>query len=280
MSNAIGIRTLHNTPVVGSVFEQELHVLGGVHSVESIHERLVDTATHKALRAMDPRFSRRYGWHDLRKFAEYFGPDVAPDQHGLYQARTIGIPLVTVQEQTEEFPLPAGWKHPFIAHAVEHDNHEGVYHARRGELSDTPAPEKDEDSAATEFECFIEVQEGIWGEDYEPQRRHAEMFEGVSVNTPEEANASALWSGGESLGYIATAIRGLELAHFYKGLSSEERQKSLLLARTVISDEYASLVPLRPHVPFADQALTQIEPSIAILTTQYGVSREELTGLV
>ncbi|MDQ3093979.1 MAG: hypothetical protein M3Q70_02255 [bacterium] len=205
------------------------------------------------LNANPPRFSGDL-WDDEDKFREKFGPDVNPLKHGPYQARTIAIPAVDLQQQASSNGGYSGLSDPtanyFVAYHVVHDDHEGV-------TGDVLLPNKTQEICDQEFEVWQTIMKDVYGSNTAAGLIY---YGGIFDHGDRDRFLPKLWHISEQLGYIATGLRAYELGEQDDELTSDERQQSLAMATRVVARNLPDVVEARKDIAIADDWLPKILP--------------------
>ena len=233
-------RTTQNLPLEHQ-YDMALEVFGSVTTLELLREPFHASHYGAALRTLPPRYELFY-WDDLEKFAEYMGADMDPVQHGVYQARTVAIPLLEQQAQADMLPqMTDQQSHHFIAYHAVHDDHEGI-------TGDKALPFKTAEDDLDEQIIWTQMINDVYGEEESEQFR---TDVGTFVAKGDDFEP-LLWDISERIGYIATGLQGWRLREEETDLTQEERDKCFLLARDVCSRSLARVANSRDVVAYAD----------------------------
>lgn len=242
--------------------ETGLEVYQGVFSIDELREPFLQTRYAKSLANMEPRFGH-YSWDDKAKFLEYYGQDVDPMQHGPYQARTVGIPMLDAQRDdpnNDSKQVSRSFSHHFIAHHVQHDDHEGEFMRLRNEQNNTaekgdvPYFKKDENEEIDEFNVWCDVQKSIFG--LEVFSRHLSNINDFANPTSPELFYKRFWDASEAIGYLFTSLQSWHIANNVSEISPEERRNSERLALEVSGRHHQRLERVRREIVFADMVLS------------------------
>jgi len=263
-------RSLENLPLDHHL-ETDLHVYGGLYSIDSLRYPLFQTGFGQELAKLEPRFSTYY-WDDIEKFEEMFGPDVDPVQHGPYQARTVSMPLLDAQRSATEFPqVDAVTEQHFIAHHVQHDDHEGEFARLKGMKSDVPHRDKTDETKIDELNLWFRIHSELFGSI--TSQAH---FGYVSEFERGDTWLSQLWDISERIGYMETGVRALELAYDTEGLTTKEREICKYMGRRVVGRHYPIISDHRDTIAYASTATGKANRVVSLLCEELEVSREEL----
>ncbi len=266
------LRGLENIPT-DSALETDLRVYGQLHSIDSLREPLQNSVHGVNLANLKPRFSfywQKY-WPDFAKFAELYGPDVDPVQHGPYQARTIAIPMVDAQRSAGLSGLSGRTGEAFVAHTVQHDDHEGTEAKNRGSDRDRQYIDRTAQHEHDEFELWKDIHRELFGEEASrTQIWHATRFEHGN------GFAGTLFGTKEFIGYLATGIQSIHIAMEEPALLDIEREGAWEMGRRVVAHHYQNVAPSREVIAYSDTALSHGDEAIRAITDHFDVSREEL----
>ncbi|MDQ2972916.1 MAG: hypothetical protein M3Q79_00330 [bacterium] len=246
------LRSLENIPL-DHPLETNLNVLGSKHSITSLREPFMNTEFMGMLNINPPRFSGDL-WSDEAKFREKFGPDVNPLKHGPYQARTIAIPAVDLQQQASISGGYSGLSDPvanyFVAYHVVHDDHEGI-------TGDVLLPDKTQAICDEEFEVWQKLMKNVYGTNTAAGLIY---YGGIFDHGNKDHFLPKLWQVSEKLGYIATGLRAYELWQEDDELTPVERQKSLAMAMRVVARNLPDVLEARGEIAIADDWVPKILP--------------------
>ena len=264
-------RSLVNEPVTDSL-ERGLKVYGGVYSIDDLRANFLSSPYAQAQRALKPRFST-YWWQDLDKFKDFFGPDVDPVEHGSYQARTVAIPLVRAQLDTRSTLFSDGIADHYVAHHVQHDDHEGMHALTQKTNHDVPYREKTDENEKAENKLWKAIHQELFG-DTEKAREH---FRYVDLFTSKDAQILAtVWDIGERIGYLHSGLRAATAAFEADGLTDAERTQSRLMARRVIGRHLPIIENVSSWIIDAERVAHISQTAAKQVCTSYGISRKEL----
>lgn len=239
----------------GSRLEHELHVYGGTYSIDSLRDPFLQTEAADLLNGMDPRFKDNgYVWDDPEKFIEHMGMDVQPLQHGPYQSRTVAIPMVEAQaDVSSPQSLSQDFAERFIAHHVQHDDHEGLFAQRLGMTHDKGFNKKSELDEAEEYALWTQLQNEIFGE---TAQQHIEAIAGFAPPNCPDSFERKFWNISERIGYLMTALRAWDVASNVDYLKPVERRKSQRLALEVTNRHLSIVEAVRGEIVYADDVLS------------------------
>jgi hypothetical protein len=263
-------RSFENIPLVHHL-ETDLYVYHGLYSIDSLRDPLLNSEYGLSLASLEPRFSA-YWWEDMAKFQEMFGPDVDPVQHGPYQARTVAIPLLDAQKKEQNLrQIEYRIQHHFVAHHVQHDDHEGEFARIKGMKSDVPHRSKTTALKAEELALWFKINNELFGTaTARTQNRFVEEFEtGTSW-------LATLWDVSERIGYMETGHRALQLAFETDGLTNGERAICRNMGRRVVGRHYPIIDRSRDTIAYASSAISQTTVSVDMLCDDLDITREEL----
>lgn len=231
-----------------SQYETNLAVWGENHTFESLRKPIQDTPYWTELTKLLPRF---HAFHqekiDPALFTELMGYDVVPEKHGPFQARTVAIPLIQAQQESNlDDVFSPELNDSFVAYHVIHDDHEGEEARLRGASADLAHPLKNTQTEAHEFNIWSTI--------------HQKLFPQHAANEIEKVKtilATEAWNVSERIGYIATALQAAHVARHTPNLSPQERSVFTQLSRTVIGRQIDAIEQARSRIVLADIILMQ-----------------------
>lgn len=265
------LRSFENAPL-DTVLETDLRVYGSTYSIDTLREPLMDSAHGEALASLEPRYSAYWKmWEDIDKFKEMYGPDVDPVAHGPYQARTVAIPLLRAQFGSNLTQLDSQQEMAFVAHHVQHDDHEGAYAVLKDMTHDVGHRTKTQEIEDEEFDLWLEIQRELFEvtED-EPQLVAAREFE------QGDGFLSRLWNISERIGYISTGIQSVHLAIYEADLSDAERDAAWLMGRKVVGRHYPLIEAARDEIAIVDSVLASGDLALAELEVHFDLTAKEI----
>lgn len=239
----------------GSPLEHELNVYGRQYSIDTLREPFLETPAAYLLADMQPRFAGNgYVWDDQAKFREYMGMDVDPLQHGPYQARTVGIPMVEAQAGTNSpRPISKAQARLFVAHHVQHDDHEGLYAQSRNMTHDVAVNHKTTDSEAEEYSMWINLQLSLF--DQREVNEHIEAIDTFANPQAPDSFQKRFWNIGERIGYLFSALRAWDVACNVDDLTPLERRQVQRMAVEVTGRHLSMIEAARNEIVFADDVI-------------------------
>ncbi len=263
------LRSLENSPIDHKL-ETELHVYGETHSIDSVRQPFLNSPYYESISALRPRFETVAWTQDDEKFTELQGPDVNPVEHGPYQARTVAIPMIDAQNNSDaQFrPTNEGAEH-FVAYHVQHDDHEGVYAQKHHMNHDVPLTQKTTESEQEEHNLWLKINDELFTNS-KTMAYYVEQFEfskGFLRN---------FWNISERIGYVSTGIQALHLAEEEKSLSKNERENAYTMARLVIGRSLGVIESQRQNITYADQFVTNNEDMFSKVSKYFDFSRKDL----
>lgn len=263
-------RSLENLPLQHTL-ETNLHVYNGLYSIDSLRVPLMQTFYGRELASLQPRYSSYY-WEDLEKFQEMFGPDVDPVQHGPYQARSVAIPLLDEQRRAQDLPqIDELVEQHFVAHHVQHDDHEGEFALLKKMKSDIPHRQKTAEIAAEELSLWFDIHTELFGE--APSKSH---FGYVREFESSDTWLSKLWEISERMGYMETGVRAVELAFETEGLTAAERSACREMGKKVVGRHFPIIEEVRDSIAYASISISAANHAVNLLCDYSSISREEL----
>lgn len=227
-----------------------LQVWGDYHSFSTLRQPLKNSPYWDVLEAMGPRFSGYCGaGEDERaQFKELLGYDVIAEHHGPFQARTIAIPMIKTQRQAgAELPqLPVELEHTFIAHHIQHDDHEGEEARLRQADTDRLFVNRTSADEDREFKLWKNIHGELFG-------KHAEL----EIKKVEKVKATDFWSISERLGYYATSLQAAYVANHQEGIPDNLRQQLKTMSVEVGGRHHPVLEQARSRIALVDVMLSQ-----------------------
>lgn len=228
--------------------EHAVNVWGDTYTLSELRDPIKKTGYWNRLASLDPRFSSVYdGFIGTHYFKALVGRDVVPEQHGPFQAVTVALPMLEAQKAAPDLPqFPTELEDTFVAHHVQHDDHEGEEAYLRGSTKDVAHLAKTERSRKEEFELWCKIHRELFGEAAE-----------LEITKVEEVNSLAFWDISERIGYYATALQFAFVARNKQHLDTRSRNRLKRRSAEISLDHRTHLEPHRATVAMVDMILGQ-----------------------
>lgn len=239
-------------PYPGNIKDLTLNVYDATHTFESVRAPFAASEYAELLINMRPRYSGHIRCPDER-FVEIMGPDVNPFLHGPFQAETIALPMLRSQKAAtglRQLPRPLG--DPFIAHHIQHDDHEGLYAQHTKTNADIAAHDKTDSIHDQEFQLWCSIHQELFPDTFADHYSLIEKFEG---NSSKEEFPALFWRISEHAGYLATGFQAAHMANNSEDLSDAERAMCRSLAADVRRRQTGELEQARSQIAWVDDVL-------------------------
>ncbi len=240
--------------------EPEFQAHGQIWTIDSYREPFSKTAHAQNLRDMEPRFTNNYAFGDLDKFRELMGMDVDPYEHGPYQTRTVTVPLLNRQRNTDSFGVTKLTRSLILPYSITHDDHEGTHAKIEHRKKDVAYTDQTLENKQREWITWEEVTIETHGDiSTTAHRKNCRKFAGPQASMSER---KLLWDSIERIGYFLTAMRGWQVYQHEPGLLKAERDTIKKLAIDVFGRHIDFIEETRDKIVFSDDVLNGLAKNV------------------
>lgn len=238
--------------------EHPVNVWGGTYTLAELRDPIKDTGYWDKLVNLDPRFSSVYdGFIGMRYFSALIGRDVIPEQHGPFQAITVALPMLEAQKATPDLPqFPLELEDTFVAHHVQHDDHEGEEAYLRNSTKDVAHLNKTAQIRLDEFELWCKIHQELFGEAAD-----------LEIAKVREVNSLDFWDISERIGYYATALQFAFVARNKENLDTRSRNRLKQRCSEISFEHRTFLESHRATVAMVDTVLGQTTDVFRVMET-------------